>query len=227
VTSRALSAVAKGLLGLLVLFVIWGAFFLAPAAAGFRGQSSRIVFFHVPQAMAAVLAFTVNLVFSIRYLRRRQEIDDIRALAAARLGLLFSVLATVTGSIFARIEWGMFWNWDPRETSITILLLVYLAYFALRQATQDEERRGTLAASYALLAFVTMPFLIFVVPRVYTSLHPNLVQMSGANVKVAMDSSMRIVLFSSMASFAGLFFWLHSLEVRLARLRMAADGKED
>ena len=112
-TSRALSTVAKGLLGLLMLFAIWGAFFLAPTAAGFRGQSARIVFFHVPQAMASVLAFTVNLVFSIRYLRRRQEIDDIKALAAARLGLLFSVLATVTGSIFARIEWGMFWNWDP------------------------------------------------------------------------------------------------------------------
>ena len=71
-----------------------------------------------------------------------------------------------------------------------------------------------------------MPFLIFVVPRVYTSLHPNLVQVSGANVKVAMASSMRVVLYSSMIAFAGLFFWLHSLEVRLARLRMAADGEE-
>lgn len=209
-----------------MLAVIWGALLLAPTAQGFSGESARIVFFHVPQAWVTVLAFTVNLVASLRYLRRRDALDDARAVAAARLGMLSAILATVTGSIFARIEWGMFWNWDPRETSIVVLLLVYLAYFALRQATTDDERRGSLAAAYAVLAFVTMPFLIFVVPRVYTSLHPDLIQTSGGKLRLAMDSSMRLVLWSAMASFTGLFFWLYSMDVRLARLRLARQNEE-
>ncbi len=226
-TDRTYKLVAKWLLGMFMLVVIWGAFFVAPTAAGFSGESARIVFFHVPQAWVTVLAFAVNLVASLRYLRWRNEVDDARAVAAARLGLVFAILATVTGSIFARIEWGMFWNWDPRETSIVILLLIYLAYFALRQATVDEERRGALSAAYAVLAFVTVPFLIFVVPRVYTSLHPNLVQTAGGKMKFAMDSTMRLVLWSSVAAFTGLFTWLYSLDVRLSRLRLARRHEEE
>jgi heme exporter protein C len=149
-------------LGGWVLLVILAAFFYAPSATGFKGESARIVFFHVPQAWVAVLAFCVNLVASIRYLRKRNPLDDARAAAAARLGLVFSVLATVTGSIFANVMWNSFWNWDPREVSIVILLLIYAAYFALREAIPDEERRASLSAAYAVLAFVTMPFLVFV-----------------------------------------------------------------
>lgn len=226
-TGKLVKTGCKWLLGLLMLAVIWGAFFYAPTAEGFSGESARIVFFHVPQAWVTVLAFTVNLIASLRYLRKRNELDDARAVTAARLGLLFAILATVTGSIFAKLEWGMFWNWDPRETSIVILLLVYLAYFALRQATTDEERRGSLSAAYAILAFVIMPFLIFVVPRVYTSLHPNLVQNVGGKMRFAMDTRMRVVLWSSVTAFSGLFFWLYSLDVRLARLRLARHHEEE
>ena len=175
-------------LGLWMLIVIWAAFFYAPAARGFKGESARIVFFHVPQAWVAVLAFCVNLIASLRYLRGRDLIDDARAATAARLGLIFSVLATVTGSLFARVMWGSFWNWDPREVSIAILLLVYAAYFALREAIPDDERRASLAASYAVLAFVTMPFLIFVVPRIYWSLHPDTI----INARGSLDMESRM-----------------------------------
>jgi len=78
-----------------------------------------------------------------------------------------------------------------------------------------------------VLAFVTMPFLIFVVPRVYTSLHPNLVQSAGGKMTFAMDSRMRLVLWSSVAAFSGLFFWLYSLDVRLSRLRLARRHEEE
>lgn len=203
--------------------VIWAAFFYAPPAAGFKGESSRIVFFHVPQAWVAVMAFCVNLVASIRYLRRRDLVDDARAAAAARLGLLFAVLATVSGSLFAKVMWGSFWNWDPREVSIAILLLIYAAYFALRQAVNDPERRGALAAAYAILAFVTMPFLVFVVPRIYWSLHPDTIISAQGSVKVQMDARMFQVLMASLAGFTGLFWWLYSLEVRVARLRLWRD----
>lgn len=218
--------VITGLLGVWLGAVTVAALLWAPAAGGFRGDSFRIVFFHVPQAWVAVLAFCVNLVASLRYLRTRAALDDARAAAAARLGLLFSILATVTGSIFAKLEWGMFWNWDPRETSIVILLLIYAAYFALRQAVTDEERRGGLAAAYAIFAFVTMPFLVFVVPRVTASLHPSLVEAAEGAVRFRMDPRMRLVLFAAMAGFTGLFAWLYTLEVRLARIAAARADKE-
>lgn len=204
--------------------VIWAAFFYAPAAAGFKGESSRIVFFHVPQAWVAVLAFCVNLVASLRYLRHRNLLDDARAAAAARLGLLFAVLATVSGSLFAKVMWGSFWNWDPREVSIAILLLIYAAYFALRQAVGDPERRGSLSAAYAILAFVTMPFLVFVVPRIYWSLHPDTIISAQGSVKVQMNPKMFQVLVGSLLGFTGLFWWLYSLEVRLSRLRLRREA---
>jgi heme exporter protein C len=204
--------------------VIWAAFFWAPAAAGFVGQSSRIVFFHVPTAWVATLAFLGSCVASIRYLKTRQATDDIRAQAASALGLTFAILATVTGSIFARIMWGSYWNWDPRETSITFLLLIYAAYFALRGAIADPERRATMAAVYSILAFVTVPFLVFVVPRIYWSLHPDTI--INAQGKMKMSSRMLQVLFASLAGFTGLASWLYSIEVRLERLRRARQHEE-
>ena len=215
------------LLGVWVLVVILAAFYWAPSAAGFKGESARIVFFHVPQAWVAVLAFCVNLVASIRYLRKRNPLDDARAAAAARLGLVFSVLATVTGSIFANVMWNSFWNWDPREVSIVILLLIYAAYFALREAIPDEERCASLSAAYAVLAFVTMPFLVFVVPRIYWSLHPDTIIGATGKLKFQMESRMLQVLFGSLVGFTGLFVWLYTLDVRLARVRLARRGREE
>jgi heme exporter protein C len=213
------------MLGVWMLLVIYGAFFYAPTAKGFKGESARIVFFHVPQAWVAVLAFCVNLWASIRYLWKRDALDDARAAAAARLGLLFSILATVTGSLFARVMWGSFWNWDPREVSIAILLLVYAAYFALREAVPDEERRGGLSAAYAILAFVTMPFLVFVVPRIYWSLHPDtLINTRGT---IGMESRMVQVLLASLVGFTGIFFWLYNLDVRMARIGLRRRQREE
>ncbi len=214
-------------LGVWLVLVIFGAFFYAPSALGFKGESARIVFFHVPQAWVAVLAFCVNLVASLRYLRTRDALDDARAAAAARLGLVFSVLATVTGSLFANVMWNSFWNWDPREVSIAILLLIYAAYFALREAIPDEERRASLSAAYAVLAFVTMPFLVFVVPRIYWSLHPDTIIGATGKLKLQMESRMLQVLMGSLVGFTGLFFWLYTLDVRLARVRLARRGREE
>lgn len=197
--------------------VIWAAFFYVRSAQGFIGESSRIVFFHVPTAWVATLAFLVSCVASIMYLRRRRPVDDIRAAASAGLGLMFAILATVTGAIFARIMWGAYWNWDPRQTSITFLLLIYAAYFALRAAVPDPERRATLAAVYSILAFVTVPFLMFLVPRIYFSLHPDtIINARGAN---EFDSAHTQVLVASLAGFTGLYVWLYNVRCRVEVLR--------
>ena len=113
--------------------------------------------------------------------------------------------------------WGSYWNWDPRETSIVFLLLIYGAYFALRAAVPDPERRAALAAVYAVLAFVTVPFLVFIVPRVYFSLHPDTV--INTQGRLNMDSSMFQVLMASLAGFTALGAWLFDIECRVAALR--------
>ena len=163
----------KWLVTLWMLAVMAAMFLWVPEQQGL-GNTGRIIIMHVPTAWLSTLAFGIAALYSVLYLRRRRAGDDDRALAAVEQGLLFSILATATGSIFAKVVWGSFWNWDPRETSILILLLIYGAYFALRSAIDDAERRRQLAAVYAVLAFAVAPLLTFVLPRLAeSSLHPN------------------------------------------------------
>jgi heme exporter protein C len=214
----------KWLLGPYLLAVIVAAFLWPKPAKGFIGESSRIVFFHVPCAWTATLAFIVAAIASIVHLARRDAASDEAAAAAVRLGFLFSILATVTGSIFAAVMWGSYWNWDPRETSIVLLLFLYAAYLFLRGAIADPERRGVFCAAYALFSGFVMPFLIFVVPRVTASLHPQTV--INREGRVLMDMPTRTVFFTALAGFTALFFWMWDLDRRLERMRRAAQGLE-
>ena len=200
--------------------VIWAAFLYARPAESFVGESSRIVFFHVPMAWVASFAFLFAAVHSVLYLRRRRIENDEAAAGAARLGLVFCALATVTGSIFAKVMWNSYWNWDPRETSIVLLLLVYAAYLGLRGAIEEPERRASLSAAYALIAFVTVPFLMFAVPRMYASLHPDTI--INARGKIEMSGDIKAVFFASLAAFTVLYFWLWDLDRKASRLAREA-----
>jgi len=191
--------------------------FITPAPQQMIGESSRIFYYHIPMAWIAVLAFTMSMVYSIRYLKSKNFLEDNRARNAAALGLLFSILATITGSIFAKVTWGSFWNWDPRETSIFILLLIYGAYFALRGAIEVEEKKAALSAVYAIFAFVTVPFLVFVVPRLVPSLHPS-DSVVNAEMKFTMGTTIRIIFFSSLALFTVLYLWIFNLACRVGVL---------
>lgn len=123
--------------------------------------------------------------------------------ASALLGLLFCLSATVSGAVFAKLTWGAYWNWDPRQTTVFILLLIYGAYFALRASIEEQEQRAKLAAVYALLSSITVPFLVFIVPRFYFSLHPEPVL--NAAGKIEMDNSMLYVLIAALAACTALF----------------------
>ena len=207
---------AQLILGLAMTVIIWASFLWARPAENFVGQSSRIVFYHVPMAWVATIAFFLAAWHSGVYLRKRRIESDDAASAAARLGLVFCILATVTGAIFAKVMWNAYWNWDPRQTSITLLLLVYGAYLGLRGAIEDPERRATLSAAYALVAFVTVPFLMFAVPRMYASLHPDTVL--NARGKVEMSSDIRTVFFTANLAFLALFLWLYNLDRKVSRM---------
>jgi heme exporter protein C len=211
----------KWLVGVWMTAVILAAFLYAREAEGFVPGSSRIIFFHVPVAMLASVGFLLAMIHAVRYLTRREPIDDMKSETAAELGLLYCALATVTGSVFAHVMWNAWWHWDPRETSILILLFIYGAYFGLRMAIEDPERRATLAAVYAVLAFITVPFLMFVVPRIpaLNSLHPNetLWKRDGLSIDY------RIVLYSSFLGFCGIFAWLFDLQLRVRKVAAARE----
>ena len=178
--ARRLPLAGKAIVTAWMFAVVSAMFLWVPPQRGL-GDAGRIIIMHVPVAWLSTLAFAIAALYSVLYLRRRRPEDDDRALAAVEQGFLFSILATVTGSIFAKTIWGSFWNWDPRETSILILLLIYGAYFALRSSIDDGERRRQLAAVYAVLAFVSAPLLTFVVPRLAdSSLHPNCAFLPGS-----------------------------------------------
>lgn len=194
--------------------VILAAFYWAPLAQGFKGESSRILFFHVPMAWVSFVAFMTAGVQSLRYLAGRDERFDRSAAAAVELGQLFALLATLTGAFWARIMWGSWWNWDPRESAIVVALLYYAAYLALRQGIADEHSRARLSAAYAVLGLAVSPFLYFVLPRLGFSLHPQPVV--NAQGKVDVEWRMLTVLLSSSLGFTVLFYWMHSLRSRLA-----------
>lgn len=210
------------LLWLWLAAVILGAFFYAPLAAGFLGESSRILFFHVPMAWVSFVGFFAAGAWSALYLWKRQPRHDRAAAAAVELSLLFGILATVTGSLWARVMWGAYWNWDPRQTSIVISLTFYAGYLVLRSSVEDAETRARLAAVYALLGLVVTPFLFFVVPRITFSLHPDSVV--NARGTIDMESRMLQVLLAASVGFTALFFWVHNLQCRLQAL---ADRKSD
>ena len=181
------------------------------------GEKAKIIFFHVPTAWLSVLAFLMAMVFGVKYLRNKNLDDDSKSHAALQLGMMFCVLATVTGSIWAKFNWGTFWNWDPRETSIFILLLIYGSLFALRSAVENEDKRARLSAVYSIIAFLTVPFFIFIMPRIMTGLHPGSANddNSGPVVDFKMNVNMQVVFFISLTSFTILYLWIWKIRSRM------------
>ena len=192
-------------IAVLTLVVLALVFFVVPPAEGL-GNFVRIIFIHIPCAWIGVLAFLVAAVYAWRVLRGGHDgaaapaavarADHLSARSAA-LGLAFTAVATVTGAIFSRLTWGAFWNWDPRQTTILCLLLIYAAYLALRSVTADPERRARVSAVYALFSFLAVPFLVFVIPRFYFSLHPEPVLNAAGHVD--MEPVMLLVLLLALA----------------------------
>jgi heme exporter protein C len=182
-------------------------------------DKARIIYLHVPLSWIAFLSFFLSMINSVQYLRKKDLVYDIRSNSAAEVGFLFTILATITGSLWAKFNWGSYWNWDPRETSIFILLLIYGAYFSLRSAIDNYEQKAKLASVYAIIAFVTVPFFIFIMPRIVESLHPadTIVDSRG---KITMNPVMLTIFLFSLFSFTLLYFWILNVKIRMEKLRL-------
>ena len=151
----------------IALFTI---FFYAPVERT-MGNVQRIFYFHVGSAWVGSLAFFVALVGGILFLRRPEKKWDTMALASVEIGLVFLSIAIVSGSVWGKPAWNTWWLWSPRLTLVTIMWLAYAAYFMLRGAVDDEERRGRFAAVYVIISFVTV-ILTFASIRILRDIHP-------------------------------------------------------
>jgi heme exporter protein C len=181
------------------------------------GDKARIIYLHVPMSWVAVVAFMVSMVNSASYLKKRFWLYDVKAAVSAEIGFLFAILATITGSLWAKFNWGSFWNWDPRETSIFMLFLIYGAYFSLRSAIENPEQKARLSSVYSIIAFLTVPFFIFILPRIVDSLHPSdsIINKEG---KITMNPTMFVIFISSLVGFTLLYIWIFNLKIRLVKL---------
>lgn len=173
-------------------------------------ETARNIFFHVPMWMAMFSMFTVSFVYSVRYLNTPNEIFDIKAESAARVGMIFGICGLLTGSLWARFTWGTWWTFaEPKMNLAALAMMIYVAYFVLRSAFDDEEKRAKISAVYNIFAVTTVPFLLYVVPRQLTSLHP------GADGNPAFSEitavELRYILYPAMLGFIAVAFWLYDI----------------
>jgi heme exporter protein C len=156
---------------LVALLVALGAIFFYAPVERTMGNVQRIFYFHVGTAWVAAVAFFVALLVAILYLRHPQPKWDTIGMASIEIGLVFLTMATVAGSVWGKPAWNTWWIWTPRLTTVTVAWLTYMAYFMLRGAIDDMERRARFAAVYAIVAFATI-IMAYLSIRILRDIHP-------------------------------------------------------
>lgn len=206
----------------LVLGALVVVFGVAPVEA-VMGFSQKIFYLHVPCGLAALLGFFVCLVGSVRYLASRNLRHDRLAASAAEVGLLFTTLVLVTGSLWARAAWGVWWGWDVRLTATAVLWCIYLGYLVLRGQVAERDRRARVSAVVGIVGFADVP-LVYLSIRWWRTLHPQPV-IWGPEGSGLGDWRMKLALAVSTAAVLAVFVRLLRLRVRLATLRDRSEGE--
>jgi heme exporter protein C len=186
--------------GTSVFIQLYMAFHYAPTEK-YMGPVQRLMYFHVSSAMVAFLAFGVVFGVSLLYLFTRRKLWDQIAVSSAELGVLFTTLTLITGSLWARPVWNAWWVWDdPRLITSLILWFIYIAYLMIRSSVQGEERRRKLAAIFGIIGFIDVPIVYFSV-KWWRTIHPKVIDEQG----VHMPPEMAITLFFSIITFVFLY----------------------
>jgi heme exporter protein C len=179
-----------------------------------QGNVQRLMYVHVPTAWLAYLAFLVVFVSSIAYLRTNRIRWDRLAAASAEIGVLFTALTIVLGSLWARPVWGTWWTWDPRLTTTAVLLLIYLGYLAVRRLPESPARRARWAAAVGIVGFVDVP-IVHLSVRWWRSLHQAPARLLGVP---DLEPAMGAALMLAVVAFTLLYLYLMALRLRVGRL---------
>ncbi len=200
-----------------MLIAVYAALVLAPDAINVDPSirpAQRIIYFHVPSAWSSMLAFFVAFIASILYLITKHIRWDIWARAASELGIAFTVAAIISGSLWAKPAWNTYWTWDPRLTTYTIVLLLYIAYFMLRGAIDEPGRRARMAAVYGIFAFLSVP-LTFMSIRWWNTIHPVIVDAPENTNKFGLGPNMMNAFMITNIAFIILFVTLLANRISL------------
>jgi heme exporter protein C len=198
-------------------FAGYAALFMAPTERT-MGVIQRIFYFHVPSAWTGFVAFVINLVGSIAFLRKRDLKWDRLSVAAAEIGVAFFTVVLVTGPIWARPVWGIWWTWDARLTSSFVLWLLYVCYLLLRTLVDETERRAVLSAVFGIFAAFDIPLVYFSI-WLFRTQHPQPVIGQGGSL----DSRMLNVLLLCWAALLGVMALLIRQRYRLETLRHSVE----
>ncbi len=189
------------------------------------GVIQRIFYLHVPLAWLAFLAFFIVFIGSIMYLWKRQQTWDIIASSSAEVGVVFTTLFLITGVIWAKPVWGVWWTWDARLTAAMVLWLMYLAYLIIRPFTDDEQRGARFAAIIGIVGFIDVPIVALAV-TLWRTQHPSAIIFEGG-----LAPSMLATLLVTLATFTLLYLLILILrvsikkdEVEIKRLKESIDS---
>ncbi len=184
------------------------------------GDLQRIFYFHVPAGITGIAAFAVNFLSSVMYLLRKNRRWDHLAFSSAETGVLFFGMVLVTGPLWAKPAWYVWWTWSPRLTSALVLFLLYAAYLLIRNYIEDPERRARVAAVFGIVAFLDAPIVWFSI-RWWRDLHPSPMLETGG-----LSPAMRPAFYVCLAAFQILLIYLLRRRYFLESMREEAEMLE-
>lgn len=209
--TKIVDSILLGLTFFTMLLSVYAIFIYAPIEKT-MGIVQKIFYVHLPLAWLAFLAFFIVFVASIIYLFTRGTRWDILAYCSAEVGVVFCSLVIVTGSIWARTAWNVWWTWDPRLTTILILWFMYVAYLMLRKLLKSGTQRSNIASVFGIISFVNVPITFFAI-RMWRTIHPVVVDRSGVHISTPMLTT----LLMSFGAFTLFFFLLLRVKFRLEK----------
>jgi heme exporter protein C len=208
-----------GIFALLAVLVgLYLAFFYAPPDA-LQGDVQRVMYIHVPTAWVAFFAFFVVFLASIVYLWKRLPEADRLAYASAEIGVLFTALTLIDGSIWGKPTWGTWWTWDARLTTTAILFVIYVGYLMLRSFIDEPERRARLSALVGIVGFIDVPIIYMSVLWFRTLHQPPSIQRSG----VSMPDAMLFTLLFNFGAYTLVYLFFLVKRVRIESLQAILD----
>jgi heme exporter protein C len=217
--NKRMDAWLGGILLVAMILALYMAFIGAPRERT-MGDLQRIFYFHVPSGMMGLMAFAVNCFASLMFLIKKDRKWDSLALSATEVGLMFFTIVLVTGPIWAKPAWFVWWTWSPRLTSALVLWMLYIAYVLVRNYVPDPERRATMSAVFGIVAFLDAPIVFFSI-RWWRDQHPSAMLESGD-----LDPAMRPTFLICIGAFALLLIYLMRRRYFLEQARLETERLE-
>ncbi|MEO8148428.1 MAG: cytochrome c biogenesis protein CcsA [Bacteroidia bacterium] len=198
---------------ILVFYAVIGGMLLPVPARDILNETIRNLYYHVTMWFTMIFLLTVSLIYAILHLNKFELKYDTISVEAAKVAMLFASLGLLTGMLWARFTWGAFWTSDPKLNGVAASLLVYAAYFLLRNSIDDEQKRARFSAVYNIFAYVMMNVFILIMPRLTSSLHPG----NGGNPAFKsydLDNQMRLVFYPAVIGWILIGLWILTIQLR-------------